>query len=121
MNYKYKVVYSVSHLPEWVDVAENLKNKYEWVPVYWIAHPSLENIVNRKFPDIIFHNHFHAMRSILPKKTHNLIYYPLDKFILEKMSQHETVAMKIMDRMDMGHSFSYIERKDCIINSYVLE
>ena len=39
-----RVLYYVSGLHEWIDVAKQLKSSHNWEPVYWVAYPQLEEL-----------------------------------------------------------------------------
>lgn len=96
--------------PLWVDVAQNLVGELDWEPCYWTAAKNLEVIVKGSFPNIVFHRTLDAIRGIPPDECADLNPIALDQRILLDFSGHESAALKMMDRMDPGGSFTYQER-----------
>ena len=93
----------------WIEVASNLRDTYNWNPFYWTGSIN-ENLIKEKFPDAVFHNVFDAMRGIPPVKGLDLDFTPIDEEITKKLAYHESIVLKMMDRMDPDDSFYYNER-----------
>ena len=105
-----KVIYAVSGLPEWVAVAKNLQNALGWDPCYWIIAPGCEKALD-EFPHIIHHDFFQLNRGILPSTIDYHSLPPLDSQIISRFSKYESTAFALMDRMDLGYTFSFQERQ----------
>jgi len=118
MESKKKVLYCVSDLTEWIDVAKKLKENNGWEPAYWITVPQIEERVKKEFPNIIHHWVFDDARGVYPDKFLD-VKYPLDKEIIHAFLEHEKVALKMMDRQDPYQSFTYHERKRFYYNQLI--
>jgi hypothetical protein len=87
-----------------------LEKKHDWKPVY-ILNPQR----NRKkdaldhFPDAEYENLKSADTNGLPDGT-NTRYEPLDGDILQRYQKYRPAILRVMDRLDTGHTFSYDER-----------
>ena len=93
----------------WVEVAENLANKHGFQPCYWTGSIN-EELIREKFPNAVFHNFFDAIRGIPPYECSTLPLAPIDEALLRDLSFHESIVLKMMDRMDPDDSFYYNER-----------
>ncbi len=99
----------------WVDVAKNLRRRgYE--PVYWVAAPYMEGPVRQAFPFILFHSTVDAYHGIFPYDNPFTRLRPLGEEFIEKFSDAEFIAIKMMDRMDDGDTFLYNERLEHYYN-----
>ena len=105
-----KVIYSECSIPFWIDVAEKMASDAGWEPCYWIASPEMEKLVWDRFPSIVFHSNLDAIRGIAPVNYASLTLSVLDQPLMEAMARCESLALKMMDRMDALDSFSYGER-----------
>jgi hypothetical protein len=94
----------------WVEVAKILSKENGWRPCYWIASPKLKQAVKEAFPNVVFHSNLDAVRGIVPRDCGGLKLAALDQRLLQDLSFHESIALRMMDRMDPGRSFSYQER-----------
>lgn len=105
-----KVIYCVSELLDWVDVAKYFQKTKGWEPSLWLTTSKNVNYITENFPSvdtIDFHN---ANRGILENipLTKQII---LSKSIILKYLQYEKIVLKMMDRMDVtGRSFNTAER-----------
>lgn len=105
------VFYIMSGLKEWVDVAEKLYDSEGWKPVYWMTQIEKNHKqVLAKFPDIVAHPSQHANKCIPAEGFEDCFSYPLDKDILLALKFNESVALEMMDRMDLHDSFRYLDR-----------
>jgi len=118
METKKRVIYIVSDLPEWIDVAKKLKKNNGWEPVYWVTSPLNEERVKKEFPNIIHHWVFDALRGVYQDKFLDAE-YPLDKEIIYAFLKHEKVVLKMMDRQDPYQSITYHERKRLYYNQLI--
>ncbi len=118
MESKKKVLYSVSGLTEWIDVAKKLKESNGWEPVYWVTVPLNEEKVKEEFPNIIHHWVYDAYRGVYPDKFYD-VKFPLDKEIIHAFLKHEKVVLKMMDRQDPYQSMTYHERKRLYYNQLI--
>ena len=105
------VFYVMSGLKEWVDVAEKLYESEDWKPVYWVTQiaKNHEQVLER-FPGVVAHPSQHANRCISAEGFEECFSYPLDQNILLNLKFHESVALEMMDRMDLHDSFRYLDR-----------
>lgn len=118
METKKRVIYIVSDLPEWIDVAKKLKENNGWEPVYWVTNPLTEERVKKEFPNIIHHWIYDAYRGVYPDKFQD-VKFPLDKEIIHAFLKHEKVVLKMMDRQDPYQSITYHERKRLYYNQLI--
>jgi len=105
-----KAIFSECSMAFWMDVAKELADNYGWHPCYWTGAASFERHVKARFPDIIFHDNNDAVRGIPPAECSDLGFVAPDQELLKDLAYHETLALKMMDRMDPGEVFSYRER-----------
>ena len=110
------VIYINCWVEPWVKVAQQLQEKYDYKPVWWIGYSKQDNshnIVPSTFPGIVFQNDADAWKGRFPKEVEEKApYYYLDVDFLRKHSQHELQAIKMMDRMDQDlRSFNFMERQ----------
>ncbi len=103
------VIYSVSSLDEWIDVADKMETEHGWKPVYWMSMGDQEKITST-FSDVVFHPYWDATRGIPPKEYRDQNSYPIDHQLISDLLYSQTIAIKMMDRMDPGHMFNYTER-----------
>jgi hypothetical protein len=118
METKKRVIYMVSSLPEWIDVAKKLKKNNGWEPVYWLTSSQTEKRVKEEFPNVIYHHVYDALRGVYPDKFLD-VKFPLDKEIIYAFLKHEKVVLKMMDRQDPYQSITYHERKRLYYNQLI--
>ena len=118
METKKRVIYIVSDLPEWIDVAKKLKENNGWEPVYWVATPLNKERLKEEFPNVIYHHVYDALRGVYPDKFRD-VKFPLDKEIIYAFLKHEKVVLKMMDRQDPYQSMTYHERKRLYYNQLI--
>ena len=104
------VIYSECTGPFWVDVARNLAAELQWNPCYWISSRESEGAIRARFPDVVFHETLDAVRGIPPRECSEFRSAALDQQLLQDLSVHESVVLKMMDRMDPDGSFTYQQR-----------
>lgn len=93
----------------WIEVAGKLVNEHGFQLCYWTGSINEES-VREKFPNAVFHNFFDAIRGIPPYECSTLPLAPIDEALLRDLSFHESIVLKMMDRMDPNDSFYYNER-----------
>lgn len=106
-----KAIYCLSRLPEWLEVAQNLENELGWTPFYWVTVPGNHEMVGARFPKVVRHLSGDANRGLPAPGYERLARYPLDEPLLRALSEHESIAYDLMDRMDLDGSFRHIERR----------
>lgn len=106
-------------------VARRLNDDYGYKPVYWIAYDSFSDgladkendLILRDFPNICFHTYRDAWHNIFPEAVESAAKERyLDVDMLKSIAQYELQALKMMDRMDSGYAFSYMERERHYLN-----
>lgn len=106
------VIYAVSGLPEWLDVADRLRAELAWQPVYWITQKSKNHDkVIARFPGVVGHPSQDINRCVAAAGFEDCFRYSLDDGVLKSLFFCESVAMQMMDRMDIEDSFAYRERR----------
>ncbi len=106
-----KAIFCECSLPFWVDVATKLAHERGWEICYWTAGPSVnEQEIRRRFPGIVFHDNYDAVRGIPPSECRDLKPAAVDQELLRDLAYHESIVLKMMDRMDPGLTFAYHER-----------
>lgn len=104
-----KVIYTGTQ-KYWKNIAIELEHKYAWLPVYWIGlGEQTERTINNIWSGIVFHEFMNAMKAI-PAKKYAGCGSVLDENILHQYSVEESIALKMMDRLDYGGAFDYAER-----------
>src|SRR5262245_14084343 len=92
-------------------MAELLAKKHGWNFVYWVGDTAtLAGAVERRFPGIIFHDTVDARCGRPPAALADLRAHPFDEAIAQALAYEETLALKMMDRIELEESFSYHER-----------
>lgn len=100
----------------WINVTKTLKEKYGYLPVYWIGSPEEDpNLYNvkKEFPNVIVHNSIDAWKGRFPKEIQDIaINSYIDVDFLKGHAHEELQAIKMMDRMDQDlRSFNFMERQ----------
>ncbi len=105
------VIYAVSHLPEWVDVAQLNKENLGWKPVYWITNGVTDPLVSQAFPDSIRHTYQEILSLKSPSGKDFFNGFTIDENIVRKYALHERLALKMIDRFIDSSNMSYNDRK----------
>jgi len=105
------VIYSLSTLSEWVEIAQNMKERENWNPVLWLSTDVLIPQINQCFPECKVEEYMAGNRGELKNFFFDSAFNPLDN---KKISAHlktEKTVLKMMDRMDpTQRNFTYVER-----------
>jgi len=104
------VFYRATGLPDWVQIASRLQSRLDWTPVYWLGLEETRADVERTFPDVEYQIVYDGDRAEFPSDGVNPDYEPLDAEIIETFANYRPHALRMLDRMDPGHTFSYDER-----------
>lgn len=108
-------IYATTPSSKWVDVAEQLEEDEDIHPVYWICTGSLKEDVRNEYPDIVVHDSYDCIRGKFHSEynSDNFL-FPVDEEVLESLTNFESIALKMMDRLDPGniadYEFSYTDR-----------
>ncbi len=105
-----RVIFAECSHSFWVQVAAYLAEQYQWEPIYWIASSAHQKAIQDQFPNIIFHATLDAIKGIPSPQCADLQSSPIDQEVLASMAFHESIALKMMDRMDPNFSFGYQDR-----------
>jgi hypothetical protein len=110
-----RIIYNACFADPWLKVAKELKEKYDFEPVYWIGFKDDDsaNLVPAVFPNAIYHPIFDAWKGIFSDRISK--HYAHSHINIDFLRAHATFelqALKMMDRMDADcHSFSFSERQ----------
>ena len=108
MNNK-RVIYT-SYQPYTLELAKQLHKDLGWEPVFWNVIDGFEQHVKEVFPKVLTHNYSDAIKG---KPTVNFVEDELesiDSKILDSLSKTESIALNMMNRNYLDHSFEYQER-----------
>jgi len=110
-----KVLYNTCFADPWIQVAKELKEKHNFIPMHWIGNQfdNSDKLVNQTFPDCIYLPRLDLWRGIFPEEVEKKWdTVPIDIDFLKEISVYELQAIKMMDRMDNDQqSFSFMERQ----------
>jgi hypothetical protein len=110
-----RVIYNTCYADPWVKVAQNLKNKYGWEPVYWNGYDDDDSkkIIPKEFPNCIYQSYYNAWNGIFaPQITNKYADSYINIDFLKEYASYELQAIKMMDRMDPDrYSFNFMERQ----------
>ncbi|MBU0490167.1 MAG: hypothetical protein KKD31_19685 [Bacteroidetes bacterium] len=110
-----KVIYTTCYADPWIKVAKKLRDDYGYEPVYWNGYEDddSEKIIQKYFPDAIYHPYYDAWKGNFPPVIdHRFSESYIDIDFLKENAEFELQAIKMMDRMDADrHSFNFMERQ----------
>jgi RimJ/RimL family protein N-acetyltransferase len=99
------------NLPFHIDMAARLAERHGWSFVYWVGDgPAFGQAVQAQFPGIIFHDTVDARFGRPPAALADLVPRLFDEELAQALAYEQTVALKMMDRIELEESFSYHER-----------
>ncbi|MCC6642343.1 MAG: hypothetical protein IT386_14380, partial [Deltaproteobacteria bacterium] len=99
------------NLPFHVDVAVLVAERHGWDFVYWVGDgPAFGRLVEARFPGIVFHDTVDARLGRPPAVLADLVPRPFDEAMAEALAYEQTLALKMMDRIELEESFSYHDR-----------
>ena len=94
----------------WLNVADKLSDERGWTPVYWTGAQRMRPTVMRRFPQAVFHDNTEAVKGRPPADGGPWSLPPIDDGLLADLSRTESIALRMMDRIDADGSFTYHER-----------
>lgn len=115
-----RVLYNTCVVDPWVNVAQMLKEKHGYEPVYWIgySYDDSYHIVRERFSGIEYQSTEEAWKAIFPKKIEECFNdYHVDIDFLRRFAQNEIQAFTMMNRIDYDRSsFCFMERERHYLN-----
>ncbi len=107
-----KIIISECSNQFWPEVFNLLKNENGWEPVYWtLSSTYIEfEIIKKYFPKVILHENYDAVRGIPVKEFNKYNLNPIDSILIKDFAIHESIVLKMMDRMDPIGQFNYSDR-----------
>jgi hypothetical protein len=105
-----KAIFAQTEQIPWVDVAAELRDQYGWEICYFIGGKKQSKKAAAAFPDTVFHTKDLARSNQCPEVCNPIPSSPLDETLLSKLSYHESIYMKMLDRNDVDGSFTYHNR-----------
>lgn len=106
-----KAIYSLGNAPEWLRVAENWGNQLGWKPFYWITVAKNHDAVGAAYPDVHRHDFVDLNRCIPAEAYQDRMWRGLGADVLAEFAEVEQTAIEMMDRMDLGGTFTHGERQ----------
>ncbi|WP_336024879.1 hypothetical protein [Halobellus salinisoli] len=110
-------IYAVTPHKNWVLAAEKLKKECGIRPTYWECPTDLKSNIEKSFPETIAHKSVNATKGVPPRDLNldSPFEYPIDSSLIEDLASGQLLALKMMDRIDLGNviqseSFGYNER-----------
>lgn len=93
-------------------MARHLKNIFNYQPVCWTHSLEIEPLIKAEFKDLILHNFYDSIKGIPAKEMDETQLETIDEKMLSGLAYYESIAMNLMNRMDLTLSFSFNERRD---------
>jgi hypothetical protein len=119
-----KVLYNTCYADPWIQVAKELMEQHDYIPMYWIGNQfdNSDKLVAKAFPECTYFYRLDLWRGIFPGEIEkDWESSPMDIDLLKILSVYELQAIKMMDRMDNDqHSFSFSERQRLFRNNLKL-
>lgn len=111
-----KAIYINCFVDPWVRVAEQMQENYGIEPVFWVGYSKedgSDSIIPERFPNTYYQQYYDAWKCRFPKAVADKAKeIAIDPDFLRKNAFDELIAIKMMDRMDLGlRSFNFIERQ----------
>ena len=105
------VIYSLSGLFDWIEIAKNMKEKNGWEPILWLTTDALITSIQKTFPQCKIEEYMAANRGEVSLFSFKEEYEPLDAQKVKYYVQYEKAVVKMMDRVDpTQRNFTYNER-----------
>lgn len=106
-----RVIYCASSVPAYVDLAARMRNVAGWDPCYWIGRSSVAEMVAEEFPRAVFHDHHEAIWAKPGPSCPEFESQPLAPSLLMQLSECESIALRMMDRIDYADLLGHEERR----------
>ncbi|WP_428024998.1 hypothetical protein [Arcobacter sp.] len=113
-------VFYMSYQPYFVEMAKILYKEDDFQPVYWNIVNDIENNIKDVFENCILHNHYDAIKGIPPKELANILLEPLCPKTLQKLSQCERIALRMMERNDT-YADNFAHRDRVLLYKYFVQ
>lgn len=94
----------------WVEAAARLESRYGWDVLYWTASDKFAADIRRRFPKTIFQATKEAVFGLPAPGAENIPPMALDEPLLTRLAEHESIVLKMMDRLDASLDFTYGDR-----------
>lgn len=105
-----RVIYSVGRAPEWLDVAENLRARLGWEPVYWLTTRFNDEQVAARFPEAERHLVTDLNRCTAGGINTADVIGAVDSPGVREFADIENTVMDLLGRSELGSSYSYQDR-----------
>ena len=106
---KIRALFTQCTLDYWLRVATELKDTYGW-EICYLTGSKVEHRAKREFPGVPFHTINQILKNEVPKEASEIPLKPIDKTLIQAMSFHESIFMKMMNRFDIDGKFDYHKR-----------
>ena len=101
-----------------IDLAEKLRLKKKWIPVYWTANKEHEEQVLKKFPNTLFEKNIYRIRGYVPKNQ-QIDFDSFNSSIVKlKLNKLKKISAYMLERFNFDNSFTDSEKND-IINHHI--
>lgn len=100
----------------WPEIAEIMHREKGWEPVYWSGAAGMFNDVERRFPNVMFHDNALAVKGVWPPNALHLVGRPLDETLLARLSYVQLTALHMLARTDPDGSYGFAERVETFQN-----
>jgi hypothetical protein len=107
-----RVIYSLSHLQDWIEFAAEMKRRLAWEPVFWLTTPDTHDLVRKEFPSATRQSYREIISGVNPEGMDLFAPAGVDDIVFKEFAWEMDQALKMMDRLDSGDAFSYNERKN---------
>ena len=94
----------------WVSVAGAMKRDCDWRPVFWSAAAESDAAVRSSFPDVTFQENTDAVKGRFGDWMAEEDLPAFDEKLHRAFAYEETIAIRMMDRVDPDESFAYLDR-----------
>lgn len=117
-----KAIYINCWTDPWIKVAEQIKEKYQVEPGYWVGYQEelKEETIKEAFKGVVYHSDHDAWCGRFPKQIED--HFEEEDIgidFLRQNQEYELMALKMLDRVDPTlHSFSFPERQRHVRNLF---
>lgn len=106
-----KVIYCAASIPAFVDIASVMQAEVGWDPCYWIGRSVISDMVAAEFPGTTFHDHHDAIWAKKTSISEEIEIQPLAPDLLRQLLECESLALRMMDRIDYANLLGHEERR----------
>ena len=105
------VIYSLSVMPEWIQIARNMQEREDWNPILWLSTDTLIPQICEYFPQCKVEEYMSGNRGEFQHFNAENFFNSLDEEKIRLHFKTEKTVLKMMDRMDPTQkNFTYTER-----------